>query len=281
MKQKALIIGSSGFLGKHMYRLLQEKELEICLCNIEPHKGATDKEYKLEELETIPQDIELVFLLAAHIPYGDMLSFSRELVHANILLPARVTTYFKDSRIIYSSSISVYGDPIRLPITVDTPYNNPTAYGLSKLAAESIVKAHSNYAILRFSSLYGSGMNVSTFLPRIIQSALSRKKITIFGDGLRKQNYLHVDDAVKMLWLVSQQQENLLELGVANHERSNNEVAELVASKTGAEIVLTGNDATPYFEYSSHASFFIDNGLGNTKLEDKIDNLIDYVKSTL
>ena len=44
-------------------------------------------------------------------------------------------------RVVYSSSASVYGDAVALPMAEDHPYNNYTFYGATKIAGEQMFKA--------------------------------------------------------------------------------------------------------------------------------------------
>jgi UDP-glucose 4-epimerase len=66
----------------------------------------------------------------------------------------------KVKRVVYSSSASVYGDAIELPMTEDHPYNNYTFYGATKIAGEQMFKAlghryHLNWVGLRYMNVYG------------------------------------------------------------------------------------------------------------------------------
>src|SRR5204862_763159 len=44
-------------------------------------------------------------------------------------------------RIVYSSSASVYGDAVALPMTEEHPLNNRTMYGATKIAAEQFLRS--------------------------------------------------------------------------------------------------------------------------------------------
>ena len=47
----------------------------------------------------------------------------------------------KVKRVVFSSSASVYGDAVEIPMTEDHPYNNFTFYGASKIAGEHFFKS--------------------------------------------------------------------------------------------------------------------------------------------
>lgn len=64
-------------------------------------------------------------------------------------------------RLVFASSVSVYGDQGANvgdnPITEMAVLKPNTVYACHKAAAEQIVKGHNNYAILRYSNVYGPG----------------------------------------------------------------------------------------------------------------------------
>src|SRR4030042_1846495 len=66
----------------------------------------------------------------------------------------------KIKRLVYSSSASVYGDAVEVPMTENHPYNNWTFYGATKIAGEHMFKAyHRRYGLegvgLRYMNVYG------------------------------------------------------------------------------------------------------------------------------
>lgn len=204
------------------------------------------------EIDSLNELFGVVYLLAAHIPYNAMNRFTQKLLESNVALPLKVAEKFSYARLVYISSVSVYGGPLMQPIDETHPFNNPSAYGLSKLAGESAVSAHADHIILRLSSLYGVGMNSMTFLPQIIKKALQSGQITLFGDGERKQDYLHVNDAARMIQAAGNSKEPGIFNLVNGTPVSNNEVALTVSNVLGGvEIVHAGDDQTPDTTYSS------------------------------
>ena len=251
MMEHVLIIGASGMLGQALTRVLTEEGLSPELCSRTRISSTSLVQHDVRDLHMLPKSFDTVFLAAAHIPYGAMEAWSEELIEANIRLPLEVCRLFPESRILLSSSTSVYGLPLVLPITVDHPFNQPNAYGLSKLASESVVIAHGRYAIFRFSSLYGRGMRAPTFLPTIVRDALQSKTIRIHGNGQRRQDYLHYDDAAAMLCLAGRSDASFICNGAAGVSVSNNEVASMVGELVGdVSVNHCGSDASPSFEYS-------------------------------
>jgi UDP-glucose 4-epimerase len=129
-----------------------------------------------------------------------------------------------------------------------------TLYGLSKGAAEELVKQSDSYAIVRFSSIVGPGMKPTSMMPKMVNQAMAENRITVYGDGSRMQNYIDVRDAANLLVLSAKTNDNIIVLGIAPREFSNLQVATFIAQETGASIYFEGTDATTGFHYEDHGA---------------------------
>lgn len=277
--ERVLIVGSSGLLGGALVKQLQSAGQELAICNRNPISNSDHQQYRIEDLPKIKQHFDVIYLLAAHIPYGEMTTYSPPLIAANVALPLAISKQFPESRIVFSSSVSVYGTPLQLPITESHPYNQPNSYGMSKISAESILQAHSSFCILRFSSLFGEGMRSQTFLPLIIEQALRSGKIQVHGDGSRLQNYLHVKDAAAMLHVAANSRHSVVVNATANQSYSNRRIAEIVAGQIGdTEILHSQIDTSPSYEYTNDRWNSLFNYNMRVPIEDGIKGLIEDVR---
>lgn len=250
---KVLVIGANGFLGRNLVKrcLTTSWNVTCVYHNNYDYLPNGCKKYSYDELKTINTSFDVIFLLAASIPYKHFNHPSVELLQSNILLSLETVKKFSNSKLIFSSSASVYGNHDEV-ISEASGYNNPNFYGLTKLAGETIVRFHKNYQIIRFSSLYGTGMNPSTFLPTIINDAKFKKIITIHGRGMRYQDYLHVDDAVSYLLSAASCNISGIYLGVNGISHSNIEVAECIKEYIKDCLIQNvGNDDSPSFRYNN------------------------------
>ena len=62
-------------------------------------------------------------------------------------------------KIVYSSSISIYGDPLEEPMTEEHPFNITSMYGAGKISSEMLLKAYKrtkklDYISLRYAVVY-------------------------------------------------------------------------------------------------------------------------------
>ncbi|AAZ97727.1 UDP-glucose 4-epimerase [Thiobacillus denitrificans ATCC 25259] len=122
--------------------------------------------------------------------------------------------------IVFSSSATVYGDPVRVPITEDFPLSATNPYGRSKLFIEEMLRdiARSDggwhIALLRYFNPVGAHASgligedprgiPNNLMPYIAQVAVGRRPhLNVFGgdyptpDGTGVRDYIHVVDLAR------------------------------------------------------------------------------------
>ncbi len=250
---KALVIGANGFLGSNLVNKCLSLSWEVtCVYHrLENNIPKSCERYSYDQIKKIKPMFDLVFLLAAVIPYKNFDTVNFGLFDSNIDLTISILQKFTNSKIVFSSTAAVYGYHTEV-ITESSAFNNPNFYAMTKLAAETILRFHPCYQIVRFSSLYGKGMNPSTILPSIINDAKKKKRITLYGSGSRVQDYLYVDDAVGYLLASAACSKSWAYLGVNGCSHSNAEVAEIVKSFVkGCTVRYRDEDTSPSFRYNN------------------------------
>lgn len=101
-----------------------------------------------------------------------------------------------------SSGGTVYGPPIRTPISEDHPTNPTTSYGITKLTVEKYLLLAKELhglrpVILRMANPYGERQRVENaqgVVAAFLNCALAGEAIKIWGDGSVIRDFLHVDD---------------------------------------------------------------------------------------
>ncbi len=255
--KKVLITGGTGFLGSQLLEIMKGNNYEITLLLRKESKGnnqlltyrSTDELFKIEN------HFDVIFHLAGFIPYGEFDKPNQELTSTNILLTAKLSLRYPDAKFILASSVSVYGENFDLPLKINSNFVKPTLYGKSKLAAEAIVQNHNKYSIVRFSSLIGPNMKPISFVPRSIKQAKDNNLITIWGDGARKQNYLDVRDAARLILHVAYLTENDIILGIGENSVSNKQIVNLINLYHPTNIEYTGKDESPSFIYDDENNY--------------------------
>lgn len=262
---KVLVTGANGFLARFLIKKCLKLGWEVTSVfhNGKKFIPKICKTVHINDLEKVKNFYDVIFLLSAFIPEGKNLFIpenkpetvpDRRLLDVNLEIPLRVVRKFRNSKIVFSSSASVYGIHNGV-IFENSSFNNPGSYAQSKLSAEFVLNFCANYQIVRFSSIYGQGMTHKTFIPKLLEQAKKDKKMMLFGTGSRLQNYVYIEDAVGYLIAAASFKKSGIYLGVGAQSYSNTEVAKTIQSLVpGCKIKYCGEDNSPSFVYDNSVS---------------------------
>jgi UDP-glucose 4-epimerase len=246
----AAVIGANGFLGSCLVKKLISEDLNIIAVyninndNIFPNIKSIHKE---EFLETT-YDVDFIYFLS-----GNYTNSHKDLIEINCDLQRYISKY-PNIKFVYISSTNVYGFHSE-DITENSNFNNPSLYARFKLAGEFLISSLSNYAIVRLTYLFGPGITNASFLPTIIRSAKENAQIILNGNGSRYQDYLYIDDAVDLCYIVANVQDNRIYLGATGIKKSNIEVASIISSITNCEIKYLGEEKAQSFSFNPIETF--------------------------
>lgn len=285
MKKKShLIIGSNSFLGVAIAKALQKKNV-VVLGVYHNNKNNLNSEIDhipISSWNVLNDDFDVVYMVSAYVPkYDDTENIDDKLIEVNVNLVKTICDTFKSAKIVYCSSVSVYGNSTEI-VSENSTVNPVSAYAKSKFEGEKIVRQQNRYAIVRISSMYGPQMNLSTFLPLIIQNALHAKSITLYGDGSRLQNYIHVDDVANYLVTASDYSENETFLATYSESFSNKAIADCIAGTLkDISIEFKGVDDSNSYLYNNEMT--INNLRINCSIDLKkgLNQLIAWMKKEL
>ena len=119
----------------------------------------------------------------------------------NVLLAAREF----GAKVIYTSSVSIYGNQALIPTPEDSTPDLLTPYAVSKYAGEGYCKAFGEVygvpvSVVRLSNCYGPGQDPRNpycgVVSKFMMSMMRGEPMTIFGDGEQTRDYTYIDDAV-------------------------------------------------------------------------------------
>jgi len=201
-----ILLGGSGFLGNHLIKELQKTNYNFKTMfhknelpeNIETFSGSVNTPDSL--FENISEG-DIVINLTGQIIQNDSNFLNKSVNQTlNILNACKKN---KVKKIIFASSINVYGDQSGKSFDENDSLNPTTQYGLTKMKIEQTCENFSKQfdlpiTILRFSLIYGTGQ-VSGFFGNIQKSFKTSEPITIYHNGEQSRDVIFVDDAIKAI----------------------------------------------------------------------------------
>ena len=214
---KYVVTGGAGFIGSHITKKLvergeivtvidnmntgKEKNLESVIDKINFVKGDI---LDTELLEGITKDVDGVFHQAALASVQDSFDEPDKYHNVNVNGTENILKLSKKYgfKVVYASSSSVYGNPIRIPIKESDGKNPINPYAETKLKKEELAIKYSKMGVsvigLRYFNVFGKGQSkeyagvLKLFLERI-RDKLPPK---INGDGMQFRDFVHVSDVV-------------------------------------------------------------------------------------
>ena len=225
-EKKILVIGGAGFIGAFVVReLLKEpvkeviiydnfargkmSNIEDCLkdnrCNIYPNGGDVRE---IDILNDAMKGVDYVIHLAAmwllHCKDYPRTAFDVNIAGTFNVIEACVKNNIK--KLIYSSSASVYGDAVEVPMTEDHPFNNKNFYGATKIAGEAMATAFNDrYGMkvigLRYMNVYGPHQDQTAAYTGVVPIMLNKidanEAPVINGDGTQAYDFIYVEDVAR------------------------------------------------------------------------------------
>jgi UDP-glucose 4-epimerase len=218
--ESILISGVAGFIGAHVARRFRDEGYAVV--GVDDLSGG--------EAGNVPAGVELIECdLAApeaprRLPRG-----CRRILHLagqssgeisfddpaadlrkNTVSTLNLIRYGLDNqaeRIVYASSMSVYGAVEDAPVGEQRPCAPLSCYGVGKLAAEGYLRIHSPRlpaVALRMFNVYGPGQNMRNLRQGMVSiylaQALAGSPIEVKGSLERFRDFIYIDDVVEAWW---------------------------------------------------------------------------------
>jgi nucleoside-diphosphate-sugar epimerase len=143
----------------------------------------------------------------------------------------------RDAFLVHASTSSVYGKSATSDEkSICSPYS---PYGVSKLAAENLIKTYAEnfdirFTILRFFSVYGPFQRPDMGFHKFIQSSLTSRPIDIYGDGTSSRTNTFVTDCANATLKAIEKKFNREIFNISGTEEfSVNEILEIIQEITG------------------------------------------------
>jgi UDP-glucose 4-epimerase len=215
------ITGIAGFLGSNLAEYYLKKNFKVSGCdnliggtldNIDINKinffKANCEDFEM--MKKITKDVDILCHAAAYAHEG-LSSFSPVLISSNNVTGSvsvfTAAIVNKVKRIVYCSSMARYGN-IRIPFREEDELKPVDPYGVSKVAAENILKILSKthnieYNIAVPHNIIGPKQKYDdpfrNVVSIMINLMLQKKSPIIYGDGNQKRTFSDIEDCIYCL----------------------------------------------------------------------------------
>ena len=284
-----VVIGGAGFIGSHVVEELlatdvgrvtiydnfaRGKRSNIAASLTDPRAtvfadGGDVRE--IDVLNAVLKDADGVIDLAAmwllHCKDYPRTAFDVNIAGTFNVLEACVNNNIE--RLVWSSSASVYGDAVAVPMTEEHPFNNRNFYGATKIAGEAMARAFFdrfglNYVGLRYMNVYGPHQDQTAAYTGVIPIMLNKIEANVApvinGDGSQAYDFVTARDVARcnVLALQSDATDEFYNVGTGV-QTSIGELCDLILELTGSDLKV---EYRPYSEEDSRR--MVQNRIGST-----------------
>jgi len=305
-KMHIFITGIAGFLGSNLASYYLNKGFKVSGCdnlvggdienlpdNVNFFQGSCEN---LDFMTRSMKDVDIVCHAAAYAHEG-LSSISPTLICSNNVTGS-VSTFTAAirnnvKRIVYCSSMARYGN-IKTPFYEDAASNPVDPYGVSKVAAENILKilckTHNlEYNIAVPHNIIGPKQkyddpfrNVVSIMVNLI---LQKRRPIIYGDGEQKRCFSDIDDCIYCLDKLCTDQNitsQTVNIGPDEEVISINELYKIISNKLQfneePKYYLDRPNEVKYAACSSDKARKILNYKTTVTLDESIDKVIKHIK---
>lgn len=214
-----LLTGGAGFIGAAVaQRLLDANHEVVVVDNLTTGfrqnvpKGAIFVEGDCQNEALYPQLPQRQYAAIYHIAgqSSGEISFDNPVYDLqtntqSTLLLLKFALQSECTRMLYASTMSVYGEHPDAPVAETAPTMPKSFYGVGKLASEHYLRIYRQYnvesASLRLFNVYGPGQNMDNLRQGMVSiylaQALKNRHIHVKGSAGRFRDFVYIDDVVE------------------------------------------------------------------------------------
>ncbi len=278
---KLLVTGGAGYIGSIVAQRLIAAGHEVAVLDSleRGHRDAVPAGARLLEVDlrdaeatrdAVAEGFDGVLHFAALALVSESVSHPERYYRTNVVGTLNLLDALRDAaitRLVFSSTCAVYGEPETVPIPETTPPRPVNAYGASKLAVDGMIgdecRAHGVGAVsLRYFNVAGASGPLGEdhqpethLIPNVLRTAQGlQPAVKLFGtdyptdDGSAVRDYVHVEDLAQAHILALDAtrpgEHQIFNLG-SGDGYSVREVIEAVRQVTGREVPVVEEDRRP------------------------------------
>jgi len=266
------LYGGSGFIGTQFQSMIErQSNYNNTQINMIPHRGSSEEiKIALEKLDALSNSntTTSILYLAENNEITEADKLSSDYIENNVKRLKFILSNTK-SKLIYASSVAIYGDLSQIPHSPSGKLKITNTYSKSKFKCEKLV-LQAGGVVARLSNIYGLGMSNKN----IISDILKQIKVKGIGsiniiDGSPVRDIIHISDVTSCLLSMTKIQKKgiyniatgtsismkdlaLMILKVANFEEY--KLVELKHNKTNSCISLDISNTKKTFAWSPSIS---------------------------
>lgn len=262
MTRRVLVTGGAGFIGSHIVDLLVARGDEVIVldnlstgsrANLNPHAELVEGDVR--DPETVQRAFAREFDAVLHIAgqASIRLSFQDPTADLNVNTVGTLNILQqccaqRVPRLLFASSMTIYGATPLVPTPEDAPPNPISYYAITKYAAERYVHATAlrhdlgfdfNVTSFRMFNVYGLRQSLTNAYQGVfaifIGNVLRGEPIKIHSDGEQARDFVHISDVARA-WMESIDNPasfgQVINLGTG-HRVSVNQLADMVLASFG------------------------------------------------
>ena len=215
MKKNVIVTGVAGFIGSNLASRLIDLNYKVF--GVDDLSNGSEKnipkkvdflkfDLSNKKINLLPRNCKAILHLAGQSSgekaWISTTGFKKKyFIYINLLSYGTANNV---ERIIFASSMSVYGD-YNKKLKENFNLNPLSCYGVSKLASENYLKLFSKkipFVSLRMFNVYGPGQNLKDLKQGMVNIylayALKKNKILVKGSLNRVRDFIYIDDVVEI-----------------------------------------------------------------------------------
>ena len=222
--KSVLITGGAGFIGSHLCDHLIQCGYDVIVIDNESTGWRVNVNPKAKYIRgdilnpvdldsAFDRDVDIVFHLAAQV--SNIKSFEDPAYYLAVNVQGTLNILKKClekqiPRLLYASSMHVYGQPTQIPTPETAPCNPLSYYGITKYAAERFVHRTAERRDLDFAfsvtsfrmfNVYGCRQRLNNPYQGVvgvfIGNLIRNEPLTLYGSGRQSRDFIYIDDVIK------------------------------------------------------------------------------------
>ncbi len=202
MKNRIIILGTRGFVGKALLEHFQQRFQDRDVLGLSSLELDLEKNFDHPIFSQKTTGTSLVICSGLKRNHGETLeTLQRNINIAHNLY--RLNEKYTFDRILYLSSCAVYGEDVEHPLISESQALTPTSfYGIAKSTTEHLLQkiCGDRLLILRPPTIYSGFSDSKNYDPYgFLYKNVHEEALTLWGDGSEKREFLYLNDLLEIM----------------------------------------------------------------------------------